>query len=100
HQGNLSFIAEQGRPYSLAPAYDMLPMWFAPRSSGALPGSLPPVRLHAEVSASTWRSALALADEFTRRMREDGAFSIEWRGCADALQGHVEDARGKIGRLG
>lgn len=100
HHGNLSFISEHGRPYSLAPAYDMLPMWFAPRSSGALPGNLPPVRLHAEVSAETWRRALALADEFTRRMRDDSAFSIEWRACADALQGHVECARGKVGRLG
>lgn len=39
--GNLSFITDSGRPYELAPAYDMLPMAFAPRASGELPNNLP-----------------------------------------------------------
>lgn len=32
HHGNLSFINSNGRPYGLAPAYDMLPMGFAPQN--------------------------------------------------------------------
>jgi hypothetical protein len=100
HHGNLSFVAEHGRPYQLAPAYDMLPMTFAPRRSGDLPSSLPPARLHPGVSAETWRQAQALADEFIVRLSGDGRFSGEWSPCAEALARHVDDARVKIGRLG
>ncbi len=37
---NLSLISEHGRPYSIAPAYDMTPMAFAPRSGGGLTDAL------------------------------------------------------------
>jgi len=47
--GNLSFTSEHGHPYTLAPAYDMLPMGFASRASGAMPNQLPPANLHARV---------------------------------------------------
>lgn len=100
HNGNLSFVAEHGRPYQLAPAYDMLPMAFAPRSGGALPADLPPARLHASIDAASWQRALALAEEFVDRMRFDGSFSAAWTQCADALGRHVEDARLRIARLG
>jgi hypothetical protein len=100
HNGNLSFLSEHGRPYQLAPAYDMLPMAFRPLSSGTLPDSLPAARLHPSVHADTWRQALGLADEFIRRMNADGRFSNNWKPCTDALARHVEDARAKIGRLG
>ena len=36
HSANLSFITDQGPPCDIAPAYDMSPMSFAPRSSGRL----------------------------------------------------------------
>lgn len=99
HNGNLSFVSEHGRPYQLAPAYDMLPMAFRPLNSGTLPDSLPAARLHPHVQAAAWRQALALADEFIRRMNADGRFSADWQPCADALARHVEDARVKIARL-
>jgi len=99
HHGNLSFVAEHGRPYQLAPAYDMLPMAFAPRSGGVLPNSLPPARLHSSVQPGTWRQALLLADEFIGRMNEDGRLSDDWRPCAEALAQHVADARMRISRL-
>ena len=100
HHGNLSFISEHGRPYRLAPAYDMLPMAFAPLSGGALPDSLPLARLHPSVEVETWRRALALADQFIARINGDPRFSADWPPCADALARHLEDARVKIGRLG
>jgi hypothetical protein len=40
HSGNLSFVSEHGRPYDIAPAYDMTPMTFAPRSGGGLPDTI------------------------------------------------------------
>ena len=62
HAGNLSFISGHDRPYHLAPAYDMLPMGFAPRSSGALVDTLSPASLTSSVDGDTWREALGLAE--------------------------------------
>ena len=36
HSGNLSFVAERGRPYNIAPAYDMTPMALASRTGGGI----------------------------------------------------------------
>lgn len=100
HNGNLSFVAEHGRPYHLAPAYDMLPMAFAPRSGGSLPDSAPAARLHPSIGTDTWHTAIKLADEFIRRMNGDDRLSDAWEPCASALAQHVEEARMRIGRLG
>ena len=59
HAGNLSFISGHGRPYHLAPAYDMLPMGFAPRSGGALVDTLSPASLRSSVDGATWREAVS-----------------------------------------
>lgn len=100
HSGNLSFITDQGRPYALAPAYDMTPMAFAPRSGGSLPDTLPPADIHASVSNTIWREAEALAREFVARVRATEGFSARFAGCVDALVAHGEAAGERIGRLG
>lgn len=100
HNGNLSFVSEHGRPYRLAPAYDMLPMAFAPRSGGSLPDALPSARLHPGVQPEIWRQALSLAEGFIDAMNGDRRFSGSWAPCRDALTRHVEEARVRIGRLG
>ncbi|MBA4743512.1 MAG: type II toxin-antitoxin system HipA family toxin YjjJ [Azoarcus sp.] len=100
HNGNLSFIAEHAPPYPLAPAYDMLPMGFAPRSGGALPDDLPPARLHPDVPPESWRQALTLAEEFIRRMSTDERLSAQWSPCTRALKRHIADAKTRIERLG
>ncbi len=100
HNGNLSFIAEHGRPYQLAPAYDMSPMAFAPRSGGGLPDSLPEANIHASVDNSVWRRAAALAREFLTRLGRSQGFSPRFGECLAALERHVETAVEKIGRLG
>jgi hypothetical protein len=100
HNGNLSFVSEHGRPYRLAPAYDMLPMAFAPRSGGSLPDALPSARLHPGVQPEIWRQALSLAEGFIDAMNGDRRFSESWAPCRDALTRHVEEARVRIGRLG
>lgn len=99
HHGNLSFVAEHGRPYALAPAYDMLPMALRPLASGALPAMLPAAYLHPSVTPAVWRQALALAREFVARLPGEACFSPQWQPCAAALAGHVEEAGAKIGRL-
>lgn len=100
HNGNLSFVADGGRPYDLAPAYDMLPMGFAPRATGALPDRLPPLRLHPEVSAHAWRCALELAEVLLNAMSGEARLSAEWRVCVEAMTRHLDEARAMIGRLG
>lgn len=100
HNGNLSFVAEHGRPYQLAPAYDMLPMAFSLTRSGVLPEAVPAARLHPSIDPDTWHKALALADVFIGNMSRDDRFSDGWAPCARALAQHVEEARMRIGRLG
>ncbi|MDY0055896.1 MAG: type II toxin-antitoxin system HipA family toxin YjjJ [Methyloversatilis sp.] len=100
HGGNLSFVAEQGRPYALAPAYDMTPMAFAPRSGGGLPDTVPEAVIHAGVAHDTWRQAEALARAYLARVSGDGGFSARFAPCVAALVNHLDTASARIARLG
>lgn len=100
HSGNLSFVAEQGGPYDIAPAYDMTPMSFAPRSSGGLPDTLPEATLHASVSNEIWRHAEELARAFLARIMAETGFSQRFGPCIAALERHMELAGARIARLG
>jgi len=100
HAGNLSFVTEAGRPYELAPAYDMSPMAFAPRSGGGLPDALPAVRLDARVPNAVWRQAQVLADGFLARVGTDARFSGRFGSCVGALGRHLAAATAAIARLG
>lgn len=100
HSGNLSFVSEQGRPYHLAPAYDMTPMAFAPSSSGKLPNTVPAVTLHASVRNDHWRTAQGMAKSYLAALRACPDFSAEFEGCVDALTAHINLAAGQIARLG
>jgi len=99
HNGNLSFIAEHGRPYSIAPAYDMTPMAFAPRSGGGLPDTLSEATILGSVSNETWRHAEALARTFLGRVMGASGFSHRFEPCMAALKHHIEAASAKIERL-
>ena len=100
HHGNLSFISETGRPYELAPAYDMLPMGLAPRTSGALPETLPPPQLRADVSTQAWRLALPVARIWLNRLKADTRLSASFGSCLTALQQHLDTATRQLDRLG
>ncbi len=100
HNGNLSFVSEQGRPFEIAPAYDMLPMAFRPGSGGNLPDNLNSANLLPCITPATWRQALDLAASYLDRIRADGRFTEGWMPCVVALGRHVEDARQGMGRLG
>lgn len=99
HAGNLSFVAEQGRPYDLAPAYDMTPMTFAPRSGGGLPDTVPEAVIHAGVANETWRQAEALARAYLARIMAHNGFSERFRPCIAALERHIDSASARIERL-
>lgn len=100
HNGNLSFVSEHGHPYELAPAYDMSPMGFAPRSGGGLPDAIPDVSIQAAVSNEIWRQAEELSRAFLARISDIEGFSTRFEPCLAALGQHIETASAKIGRLG
>ena len=100
HNGNLSFVFEQGHPNRLASAYDMTPMAFAPRSGGGLPDTLPEAVIQASVANDIWRQAEKLAQAFLARIQSESRFSQRWEPCIAALARHLQRAHKKIERLG
>ncbi|MDR0776622.1 MAG: type II toxin-antitoxin system HipA family toxin YjjJ [Azonexus sp.] len=99
HSGNLSFMSEQGRPYDLAPAYDMSPMAFAPRSGGGLPDTLPEINILADIAAATWRRAETLARTYLARLTNEPGFSQRFRPCIENLDKHIQTASARLSRL-
>lgn len=99
HPGNLSFVSDHGQPYALAPAYDMLPMGFSPRSSGALTDTLAPAVLRSAVAPLTWVRALELARAYHARLSADTRFSSRFSACIEMLAAHLAQAQSKLERL-
>lgn len=100
HHGNLSFITNHGRPYHLAPAYDMLPMGFAPKSGGERVDTLRPANLNDAVDEQIWHEGLVMAEKFVNLACECDQFSANFSPCLIALKAHLADARQRISRLG
>ncbi len=100
HAGNLSFVTEQGRPWALAPAYDMTSMAFAPRSGGSLPDTLGAASLHPAIPHDVWRQAGALAGGFLARAQGERGFSRRFAPCLAALAQYQQAASEGIARLG
>ena len=100
HPGNLSFVRDDARLYSLSPAYDMLPMAFAPRASGALGNHISAVSLHPSVPHDVWHDMLPIADRLLKRMMAEPRFSASFSSCFHALGRHLENAAKVISRIG
>ncbi|MCB1950289.1 type II toxin-antitoxin system HipA family toxin YjjJ [Nitrosomonas sp.] len=100
HSGNLSFVSEHGRPYNIAPAYDMTPMAFAPNTGGKLLETIPEATFRVNVPNETWRRAENLARAFLARIMEASGFSHRFEPCIVALKNHIETTSAKIERLG
>ncbi|QWT46850.1 type II toxin-antitoxin system HipA family toxin YjjJ [Azospira inquinata] len=99
HPGNLSLIAAEAPPYALAPAYDMLPMAFAPTAGGDLPQTLASAPLPPAIGAEAWRRALGVARDYLARLREESGFSAAFRPCIGALETHLAAMAEQISRL-
>lgn len=89
HTGNLSFRAREGR-LTLAPAYDMLPMLYAPLPGGELPQRRfePPLPLPAQRGA--WEAACAAALRFWRDAGADRRVSEPFRQTAQANEAMLQ----------
>lgn len=94
HFGNLAFWRNDTLPFRLAPAYDMLPMLWAPVAGDAtpMPAFTPPPPPPGE--RDIWAEAATWALEFWRRVAEDVAVSAEFAEIARRAGAHVERMRG------
>ncbi|MFQ6333865.1 type II toxin-antitoxin system HipA family toxin YjjJ [Methylophilus sp. 3sh_L] len=99
HNGNVSFMSEHGRPYELAPAYDMLPMAFAPTTGGQLPQSFTTAEISGEIGAPTWKQALSLAQAYLQQLGQHHGFSVEFAPCMETLRNAIFEAGLRIGKL-
>ncbi|WP_313315471.1 type II toxin-antitoxin system HipA family toxin YjjJ [Pulveribacter sp.] len=99
HTGNLAFVSEHGRPYQLAPAYDMTPMAFAPTAGGEVLARTLSLQVSDQVPGEVWRQALPLAQDYVARMQGERALSDAFAPCMEQLQLHVSGAAQRIARL-
>ncbi len=78
HLGNLILRPAKNGRFALAPAYDILPMRFAPVRSEPPPSPIyaPPVQC---VDDALWRQAVEMAEEFWRRVATDPRISPEFQ---------------------
>ncbi|NOJ80482.1 type II toxin-antitoxin system HipA family toxin YjjJ [Myxococcus xanthus] len=88
HFGNLSFFEDGPRRFRLAPAYDMLPMMFAPVGTSIVERSFEPRPPTAE-TLDVWADAAQHALAYWNRLEQTSELSDTFRGhcarCRDSL---------------
>ena len=82
HRGNLSFMHQGKLPLEIAPIYDMLPMHYAPRSSGLIPTEVPPINISHAESLPNLRAMLPLAQDFWLAVTTDTRVSQDFKAIA------------------
>ncbi|CCG88383.1 type II toxin-antitoxin system HipA family toxin YjjJ [Erwinia piriflorinigrans] len=98
HAGNLSFfLTDDG--LQLTPAYDMLPMSFAPNSAGYMRDSAVELRLDDGVSQHQWQTALKIAGQYWQSISAESAFSAGFRQLATEMQQQLPALAGQIARM-
>jgi hypothetical protein len=89
HDGNLSFrplVSATATSLILAPAYDMLPMLYAPQRGVELPPVNFAPRLPLPAEREAWQDAVTAADQFWSRAADDARISAQFRAiCVDNL---------------
>jgi hypothetical protein len=81
HLGNASFLADGFMRFRLAPAYDMLPMMYAPMRDEVLNRSFTPPQPRPG-NADQWSTALPIAQRFWQRVAEDQRISNDFQNLA------------------
>ena len=94
HFGNLSFWLDDALPFRPTPAYDMLPMGWAPSTQGEVVERLFAPRAPLPGVRPAWSDAAGWAVEFWRRVGGDAAVSTEFRAIAQGAAVQVERMRG------
>ena len=94
HLGNLSFHVEHS--LRLAPAYDMLPMAYAPLAGGEVPPRDFAPALPTPPQRSVWLTACAIAIEFWAEAAADSRISDPFRGICRANATRLRDLADKV----
>ncbi len=82
HFGNLAFWLDDTLPFRPTPAYDMLPMLWAPNTQGEVVARVLAPRPPLPGVLAEWREAAEWAGEFWRRVAADATVSREFRATA------------------
>ena len=97
HFGNLAFFLDDALPFRVTPAYDMLPMLWAPGNQGELIerqfSPAPPLPAMTE----PWRAASILAGNFWDRVAGDLRVSPGFRSVVGAARDVVGNLRRHVG---
>lgn len=97
---NLGLIPDVGR-FRIAPAYDMLPMGYAPRSGGELPPRIAPrFALSVPAERQFWLEACECAIAFWEDAGGDERISAPFRAVCRENAGLLDIVRQKAGTVG
>jgi hypothetical protein len=91
HLGNVSLFDRREGRFDLAPAYDMLPMLYAPIAGDVIEREFSPEGVRAETLA-VWPRARELALEYWTRVVEDSRITRAFRVLAAECRDRVEHA--------
>lgn len=97
HAGNLAFRMSDDLPFTVAPAYDMLPMLWAPGPQGELSERSFAPRPPLPAAAVEWREMLGLARDFWLRVAGDERISPNFRSTAKAAGGVLTQLSASFG---
>lgn len=96
HPGNVAFVLADSPPFALCPAYDMLPMRFAPAGTGEivprdyeLAAPLPEI-------AEDWHAAASIAADFWGRVLDAADISADFRAIAESAAATLSAARARF----
>jgi hypothetical protein len=89
HHGNISLLLQNDQ-WQLAPAYDMLPMLYAPINSEVPERQFAPRPLPPSAHADVWPQARTLALRFWQAAAEDERISSDFRALAQANHATVQ----------
>lgn len=98
HAGNLSFFLSD-KPLSLAPVYDMLPMAFAPNSTGSMRQEPVAVQIEPGVARDIWLEMLPFAQQFWLEVSQELQISEGFRELARQMAQQLKEAGTRIQRL-
>ncbi|SMF94654.1 HipA-like N-terminal domain-containing protein [Methylomagnum ishizawai] len=95
HLGNVSFLTEDYRQFTLAPAYDMLPMRWAPSTNGEIVERELDIPVRFLVPCA-FGLAADMAEDFWTRVRSCEWLEGRWSGIAETASMAVAQAREKM----
>lgn len=98
HAGNLSFFVADF-PLEVAPVYDMLPMAFAPGSSGNMREEAITPQIDPVIPQAVWAEMLLTAKTFWRQVSQHEQISENFRMLAMKMEQELSDVAACIQRL-